>query len=301
MTIKTLLMAVIFLVLSAGWAQAHHLMVVQSSRVKPYEEALRGVTRICREEYIRFVVSELKGNEVTAYLREERPRLIIAIGADALEQVRHVRDIPVIYLMVLTPGAIVSEGVKNITGVRMKPQPGELLEVIHRALPGVKRIGLLYDPSRMKSFIKQAGEAARSHGLTLVSHEINSPREVPEALQRMAGEIDLFWMLPDTTVVTPETVTFILLFTGEHRMPVVTFSRKYTEMGALLALEADPHDMGAQAGEMAARVLKGVDIRSLPPVDAGKISVRINSTMIRRLGLDDGIVKRLGSAVRSAP
>ncbi|MFZ2948374.1 MAG: ABC transporter substrate binding protein, partial [Desulfuromonadaceae bacterium] len=62
---------------------------------------------------------------------------------------------------------------------------------------------------------------------------------------------DLFWMLPDITVITPETAEAILLFSLENNIPILTFSEKYLERGAMLSIGIDPFDIGRQAGEMA--------------------------------------------------
>jgi putative ABC transport system substrate-binding protein len=165
----------------------------------------------------------------------------------------------------------------------------------------VSKIGVLYDPNNLTKFVRQAADAARPLGLELVTREVRAPREVPGALLRLRGEIDAFWMLPDPSVVSPETMEFFVLFSGENRIPLVTFSRKYVDMGALLALEVDPFDMGMQAGEMANRLLQGTDIRVIPRVDARKIVQWVNPSVARRLGFSRDLAERLNAVVRGGP
>lgn len=297
---KILTITVSLLLLFTAVAEAHHILVVQSSRVKPYEEAFRGFSRACRHETIRFVVSEAKEIEISDFIREEDPRLIVAIGADALEQVRQVRSIPIVYLMVLNPTKIMSEA-KNSTGVLMTPSPVQQLDLIRKALPNVSKLGVLHDPNNSTKFIRQAVDAARPLGLELVIREVHAPREAPGALLRLRGEIDAFWMLPDPSVVSPETMEFFILFSGENRIPLITFSRKYVDLGALLALDVDPFDMGMQAGEMAGRIVQGTDIRTIPRVDARKTVKWVNPNVARRLGLPKDLAERLNAVVRGGP
>lgn len=297
---KILIIAASLLLLFTAVAEAHHILVVQSSRVKPYEEAFRGFSRACRHEAIRFVVSEAKEIEISDFIREEDPRLIVAIGADALEQVRQVRAIPIVYLMVLNPTKIIPEA-KNSTGVLMTPSPVQQLDLIRKALPNVSKLGVLYDPNNSTKFIRQAIDAARPLGLELVIREVRAPREAPGALLRLRGEIDAFWMLPDPSVVSPETVEFFILFSGENRIPLITFSRKYVDLGALLALDVDPFDMGMQAGEMAGRIIQGTDIRTISRVDARKTVKWVNPNVARRLGLPKDLAERLNAVVRGGP
>jgi putative ABC transport system substrate-binding protein len=300
MIAKLLLVTGSILLILSGIAEAHHILVVQGSRVRPFEEAMRGFARACPHETFKIVVSESKGNEISEYLREEQPRLIVAVGADALEQVKQVRDVPIVYLMVLNPSQIAPEA-KNITGVGMKPPLSQQLDLIRKALPSATKIGVLYDPTRLAPFVKRAIEASRPLGLELVTREVRSPREVPGALQRLRGDIDALWMLPDPCVVTPETTEFILLFSGENRVPVITFSRKYVEMGALLALDIDPYDLGRQAGEMACRIIQGADVRTIPRADARKVVIRVNQSVARRLGYPGDLAERLNAVVPSEP
>ena len=301
MTGKLFLITAMLLLLLSGVAEAHHLLVIQSSRVKPYEEAFRGFTRACHHEAIHFVVPEAKENEISDFIREEQPRLIVAIGADALEQVKQVRNIPILYLMVLNPSRIVPEA-KNITGVQMMPSPAQQIDLIRKALPNAAKLGVLYDPNNLTKFVRQAADVARPLGLELVTREVHAPREVPGALLRLRGEIDAFWMLPDPSVVSPETMEFFILFSGENRIPLVSFSRKYVDMGALLALDVDPYDMGMQAGEMATRLYQGADIRAIPRVVAARKTVNwVNPNVARRLGLPRDLAERLNAVVRGGP
>ena len=298
---KLLIITASLLLLLTGAAEAHHILVIQSTRVKPYEEAFRGFSRACHHEAIRFVVSEGKENEIGDFIREEQPRLIVAIGADALEQVRQIRTIPIIYLMILNPSKIVPEA-KNVTGVQMTPSPVQQVDLIRKALPNVSKLGVLYDPNNLSKFVRQAADAARPLGLELVTREVRAPREVPGALLRLRGEIDAFWMLPDPSVVSPETMEFFILFSGENRLPLVSFSRKYVDMGALLALDTDPYDMGMQAGEMATRLLQDAGNCSIPRVEAARKTVKwVNPNVARRLGLPRDLAERLNAVVRGGP
>ena len=72
---------------------------------------------------------------------------------------------------------------------------------------------------------------------------------MPAVIESMKGKIDIFWMLPDTDVITSETVDAILLFSFQNNVPVFSFSNKYVKMGALASLSVDPVALGAQTGD----------------------------------------------------
>lgn len=93
-------------------------------------------------------------------------------------------------------------------------------------------------------------------------------------------------MLPDLTVITPETVEFPLLFSLENKIPILTFSDKYVESGAFMSVNIDPFDIGRQAGEMAAAVSRSRGIKQARRVEARKGTISINMTVARKLGID---------------
>lgn len=262
-------------------AYGYEILVVQGLKDKAYDEALRGFKSACPAESKRLVLSELQNTDIIRIVREEKPELILAIGADALARVKTVKQVPVVYLMVLNPNATGG----NVTGVSMNVSPQRMLAVVMSLSPSPKRIGLLFNPKNSAAYVKTVQQAARAAGIELYSREVRSPRDVPAYLQDMEGKIDAFWMIPDPTVVTQETVEFILLSTQRQRLPVLTFSGKYVDMGALASLDIDFLDMGKQAGELAQTILHGTDVEELPHVDARKTRLKLNRNVAKKLGI----------------
>ncbi|KAF0218687.1 MAG: hypothetical protein FD174_2780 [Geobacteraceae bacterium] len=271
-------------------AHGHEILVLQSLQVKPYEEALRGFKSACSADMRRLTVSDMEGADLTRTIHEERPGLILAIGADALKKIKRIKDIPIIYLMVLNPQQIAGGG-KNITGVSMNIPPEKYLALLRKILAPPKMVGLLYDPVKTGSLVKKAQQAAGMMGIELLAKEVRRSKDVPELLNGMKGAINAFWMLPDTTVVTPETVEFFLLFSQEHKIPILTFANKYVEMGALISLDIDAFDLGRQAGEMAKKALEGTPVRDLPRSDARRSVLKINRNVARKLGINPDTIE----------
>ena len=282
-------------ILCHGLSEARQQIVaVQGMRVAPYEEAVKGFKSVCDATITRVVISELKGADFVERIHEIRPDLVLAIGMGALLRVKGIHDIPVVYLMVLDPQSIILSGGKNITGVSMNiPQERQLL-TLSKALPHIKTIGLLYDPDRTGYLAKGARNAAREIGLKLIAKEVHRSREVPPLIEDMRGKIDVFWMLPDLTVITPETVEFLLLFSLENKIPILSFSEKYVELGALMSIGIDTFDMGCQAGGMAKAILSGRDAANVRQVDARKAVMWINLKVARKLGItiDEKIIRK---------
>jgi putative ABC transport system substrate-binding protein len=294
LVIRNIISMVIFLILFQGTGEAEEKIVaVQSIGVAPYEQAVEGFRRVCGAEVKRLVISELERADVAAEIDETRPDMVLAIGMEALSKVKVIKEIPIVYLMVLNPRSLLS-GENNITGVSMNISADKQLRILRDALPGVKKIGLLYDQKQTGPFARSARNAAGRIGIKVVATEVHSPREVPSSLDAMGGAIDMFWMLPDLTVITPATVEHFLVFSLENKIPILTFSEKYVELGALLSIGIDAFDIGCQAGEMANAILSGRPAGSIKPVDARREVVSINLKVARKLGIqiDEKIVAK---------
>ena len=260
------------------------IAAVQSLNIKPYNNALTGFKSVCDCKVELFIVSEMQESNIVKKVKQTTPDVIIAIGIDALNRVSRMKDIPIVYLMVLNARTIPPSR-NNITGVSMNIAPGKQLELLKEALPGIKRIGLLYDPAWTGNFVKKAKLAAPATGIKIMAKEIRNSKDYPFLLESMKGKIDVFWMLPDLTAVTPETVEFLFLFSMKNSIPVITFSNKYLEMGALMSLDIDAYDIGKQAGEMVKEILSGTDINKIAKTGARTINVTINRRIAKKQGI----------------
>ena len=284
----------IFLILGHGSSgAAQEIVAVQSVRVAPYEEAIEGFKDVCDAKIKKLVLSELKETDVVEKINEIRPDMVLAIGMDALSMVKGIENIPVVYLMLLNPQSILS-GEKNITGVSMNIPQERQLRAFLEALPDLKTVGLLYDPDRTGYLAENAREAAREIGINLIAKEVHRSSDVPLLIKDMKGKIDTFWMLPDLTVITPETVEYLLLFSLENTVPILTFAKKYVELGALLSVGIDAFDIGTQAGEMADKILSGRDVKDVQQVDARKALISINLKVAGKLGvtIDEKVIRK---------
>ncbi|HEX8960771.1 MAG TPA: ABC transporter substrate binding protein [Geobacteraceae bacterium] len=289
----TFLVIIAILLLGSTAARAHDVLVIQGVRVKPFDEAVRGFRSACDADVRRLYVADLEGTDITRLVREERPRLIVAIGAEALKKVQPVRNVPIVYLMVVNPQSIL-KGNRNATGVTMNLPPERFLDLLARIAPRPKVVGIIYDPAKSGHQVRRAQQAARARGIEIVTREVHSPREVPEALNNLKGMINALWMLPDTTVITSETVELFLLASQENRFPVIAFAAKYADMGALASLDIDGFDEGRQAGEMAERILSGTAATDLPGAEARSATVKVNRSVARKLGISLDNIDRSG-------
>ena len=121
-------------------------------------------------------------------------------------------------------------------------------------------------------------------GITLVAVSISSQREVKDALKKLLAEnISALWMIPDETVVTPDSFQVLQRETSKNNIPYLTASDIFVQQGALAALSVDYKDLGRQTGEIVLQLLK--DGRSAGRLEApAKVNLAVNQQTARQLG-----------------
>lgn len=260
------------------------VLAVLSIPIAPYEQAIKGFEQVYGSEIKRLFISESKEKDVQKTIREIRPDMVLAVGRDALLIAGQIKTIPVVYCMVLNPRSILS-GEKNISGVSMNLPPEKQLSELLKVLPAAHNIGLLYDPDQTGNFVQGVRDAAAKMDVNLMATAVHRSRDVPLLLNTMKGKAGVFWMLPDITVITPETVESILLFSLENNIPILTFSEQYLELGAMLSIGIDPFDIGCQAGEIAQKIFSGSAVKDVQHVDARKALISINLKIAKKIGM----------------
>jgi putative ABC transport system substrate-binding protein len=278
------LMIACALLFQASTANAWDVLIAQNSRAKPYAEAVQGFKSACGARVQELVISELNGEDVPTEVRRRKPDLIVAVGMEALLKVRKIREKPIVYLMVLFPDSVL-RGESNITGVSMIIPPEKQLTYFRKALPGMERIGIIYNPVNTGHIVARAVNAGARLGTEIKTLKVTRASDFPQLLNGMKGNIDAYWMMPDSTVVTPECIEYLLLFSLENRIPVLTFSDKYLRMGAFLSVEINPFKIGKQAGEMAEKILSGTDASRMRAVDAADADVTVNYKVGEKMGI----------------
>lgn len=276
-----------FIMVSMILADSSHawdVLVVQNYRTKPYSEVIRGFKAASAARTTELVMSEMNGAEALREIRKRRPDLILAIGMDSLLTVKKISDIPIIYCMVLSPETVLGNE-KNITGISMNIPPEKYLSALAKALPHLKRIGLVYNPRKTGAIVDKTHTAAEKMGIRLTALKAERARDLPRLLELLPEGLDAYWMIPDSTFTAPEAVEALIFYSMRSRVPIFTFSEKYLRMGAFLSLDLDAYELGKQAGEISVKVKSGVDVAAIPRTDAERAVPTINRTVAAKLGI----------------
>ena len=103
--------------------------------------------------------------------------------------------------------------------------------------------------------VEQVKEAAKEAGITIEEASASNSSEVKQAAESLASKVDAFYIITDNTVVSAlESVIDV----GEtNEVPVIVGELDSVARGGLAAYGFEYKDIGYEAGEMAAKILKG--------------------------------------------
>ncbi|MBX3304115.1 MAG: ABC transporter substrate-binding protein [Nitrospira sp.] len=277
------------LALSASTVSAAEIAIFKSADVAYYNQAIQAFRETLPPntaiaEY-SFKGNLIRGREIATSLRAAPPALVLAVGLKAaLAAKLELVDTPVVFCLVLNPE---SHGLPapNMTGILMRVPPTTQLASIQTLAPHARRVGLLYDPSRSGELIAESERAARKLGLQLITVPVENPSDVPGALRRLLPTIDLFWLLQDQTVITEDSMDFIVQTTLETKVPMFGFSPTLVQQGALGALVINARDIGRQAGHLATALLQGGSPSRQPLQDPAQPQLALNLNSAEYFGL----------------
>ena len=177
----------------------------------------------------------------------------------------------------------------NITGFHTMAPPelgGERLRLLREAVPGVFRVGILYNPADVypPPIVKDTGKAAVTLGVQLKSFESQRPETLEQAFEAaLLAPIDAFIAVEDFLMVTERTR--IVGFATMSRLPAIYGLREFVDAGGLMSYGTDRRDLYRRAAHYVHRILNGARPADLPVEPPTKFELVINLKAAKALGL----------------
>ena len=275
--------------LCVSLAAATDIAILKSSEIAAYDDAVKGFmatapTGATYTEYNLRGDLEL-GKKLAKKIRTSDTSLVVAVGLKAaLTAKQQISDIPTIFMMVLDPQKHQLNGA-NMTGTLLEIPVDRQLKLLRTFLPTKHRLGVLYDPTKTSARIKDAEPYAAANDFQLQGFPVASEKDVPQQLHALLDKGEVLWLMPDSTVLTDESIRFILESALAQRVPVIGFSPEFTRLGALLSLSVNYSEVGRETGLLAKRILDGERIMPLKPVPVERLKITVNPKTARYLGI----------------
>lgn len=271
------------------------IVVLTSDTLTSTQRTLHGARKVIEREnpgaeFRTFLVTKdpLQNHSVIANVKDLNPRLVLTIGSSATRLAQgQLEDFPIVFSAVKYPelsGFVESAQSPggNVTGASLDIPTEVQFNYFKKIIPSMKKVGVLYTRNTA-SLIPQARIIARQLEMELVAINVESDRDLPEALDSLASSVDGIWSVADHNLFNPKATRYILLNTVRKGIPFMGFSRYVVESGALCALDFDYKAVGFQAGQIANRIIAGEHPDSISVTTADVIWFHYNENTAKRI------------------
>lgn len=196
------------------------------------------------------------------------------------------KKIPVIYTAVSDPKAagLAEEGMA-ITGTSDALPLEEQVAMIRQLMPEAKTIGVLYCTSEANSVahIALLEEIVPRYDFTLVTKGVSAPADIPMATDAILTQVDCLTNLTDNTVVN--SLAVVLDKANAKGIPVFGSEVEQVKLGCAAAANIDYYKLGIMTGQMAAQVLEGEDITTIPYAVITDNELVVNSEVLEKYNM----------------
>lgn len=186
-------------------------------------------------------------------------------------------------------------------------QPVErVFKLIKQIKPDLMSVGVVWNPSEdsAQSCLKIARKICKELNIDLVEATVDSSRDVYEAaISLVQKNVQSLWIGGDNTVEL--AISSVVGAAQRGNIPVFTNNTDHPPEGAFLGLGANYFEVGKRTGEMAAKVINGLNPAKIPIEDVAPPKLIINLNALNGLKdnwyISDEILNMADKVIRKVP
>lgn len=282
---------------TAAGGEAKQVCVDQYATAGIIGDILDGLRKGLERENVTITVKNPEADAATQatiarqFLESDCDVLVPIATPGAQTYAKLTEDIPIVFAASSSP---VEAGViddlerpgGNVTGVSDPYPVVSEIDAMRDIDPDMKRVGVIWrngDPSG-DVLAATAKQHIEELGLTSVDANITNAGDATQAAQSLVGRVDAILLPGDTATIS--AVPAILKVANAADLPVFGSTSDTVEKGGIVAGSYDYTQVGEETAKLVARVLDGADPGEIPVVVPDAVTLAINETVARRLGLD---------------
>jgi putative ABC transport system substrate-binding protein len=232
------------------------------------------------------LVAELLALKVDVIILQGTPAAMAARNAT--------REVPILIIAVSDPvgsslAASLARPGGNITGLTngvASELYSKRLDLLHQILPGMRRVGFLYNPDNAANVqgLRQIEIDCARLGFRSVGAPVRKVEEIEGAFKTLLRD------KVQGLIVTPSTSNFswrgsIIQHAAEHRLPAIYGGGGFAESGGLISYSANTSDMYRRVASYADKIFKGTKPGDIPIEQPIKFETIINLRTAKALGI----------------
>lgn len=233
---------------------------------------------------------------LAADLVRQRVDVIVSSGYPGNKAAKDATAANPIPVVMATSGDAVQEGLVaslarpggNITGLSVlnRELSRKRLELIRAAVPGLKRIGALFNGSNpaMPPQFDEVRTAAQGMGLQAVARDVSFPGGIEAAFADVARSgLGAMMILSDSSTIAHRAE--LSAAAVRHRVPTMFANRNYIQAGGMMSYGPNLADNFKRAAAYVDRILKGASPATMPVEQPTRFELVVNRGTTKTLGI----------------
>lgn len=231
------------------------IAIVLSNRSPAYEKVAVELGHLL-ERYLLYNLADksLSSRDVFSGIADSDAKVVIAIGLEAAEQAMALSSLPVVFCQVFNID--LADSGAPIRGIASIPPLSPQVRAWKQLNPNLASIGAILGEGH-EALVAEAEAAAAENGVALHLRVATSDRETLYMFNRMAPDIDGFWLFPDNRVLSVAILKEMLSYASRHQVEIAVFNPALLALGAQLSVSSVDSDIAVTALEVADRIIKG--------------------------------------------
>jgi putative tryptophan/tyrosine transport system substrate-binding protein len=220
--------------------------------------------------------------------------VILAVNTPAAQAAQNAtKSVPIVIMRVADPvksGLVASLARPggNVTGLSFMPDElgAKGIELFREALPGISRMGALYqgDNSGALVVVKAVESRGTQLGLQVIRLPVADPKHLPGAFETAARAQIAALFVMDDGAMTKQREQIIAL-AAKYSLPVVAIYGDFARTGAVIAYGPRLNVVYRRAAHYIDKILKGEAANNLPVEQPDKFDLFVNLKAAKALGL----------------
>ncbi|OGT43338.1 MAG: hypothetical protein A3F13_05620 [Gammaproteobacteria bacterium RIFCSPHIGHO2_12_FULL_40_19] len=178
----------------------------------------------------------------------------------------------------------------NVTGVISKTPPEKRMQFIHKAMPNLKTLTIVYSTdSRIFDQVKHFEISAKKNNITVQKLMVSQLSDLYTISKNISPKSQAIFILKDELVVSG--LNTLLQQAQTKHIPVIASDDGSVSKGAAFALGVSEYQTGVDAGKVAAQILNGKKAGDMPVHIMNHFFVFLNAKSAAAQNVDPTVVK----------
>ena len=236
--------------------------------------------------------------QIGSGVRSDGVDVIVPIATLAAQTMTLVSDgdIPVVFAAISDPETAGLTDIGYVTGTSDALNTKQIMEMMFKVNPDIKKVGLLYSMSEAnsKKSIDEAKAYLKDKGIEIVEATGNTDDEIKQAATSLiASKVDAVFTPTDNVVMASE-LTIAQDFM-DAKIPHYTGADSFVKSGAFVTCGVNYTELGKLTSDLAYSIMTGGEVTDYEVVPGGVITV--NTDVCESLGISPDIFSDFGEIV----